>query len=60
VGADIGVAFQQGKLGDHRVGRGDLVFAAEGPEDGARADGAVEHFAEAALGGDVEGTISDR
>ena len=52
IGADVGVAFQQRQLGDHRVGRGELVLAAEGPEHGAGADRAVEHLAEALLGGD--------
>ena len=54
VGAGVGVAFEERQLGDHGVEWSDLVLAAEGPEDGARADGAVEHFAQAALGADGE------
>ena len=38
----------------HRLGRGHLIFAAEGHEDGPRADGGIEAFGKPALGADVE------
>ena len=62
VGGVVGFAFQHWEFRDHGVGRGELVLAAEGPEDGVGTDGGIEHFAETFLGGDAQGAqvISDQ
>ena len=62
VGGVVGFSFQDGEFRDHGVGRGELVLAAERPEDGVGSDRGIEHFSEAFLGTDVEGgqVIGDR
>ena len=55
MGAGVGLAVEDGDFGDHGVGWGDLVFPAEGREDGAGSNGGVEHFAKAFLRGVIEG-----
>ena len=50
----VGVAIQDRQLGHHRIRRGELMRAAEGPQHRAGTDGAVEHLAEAFLRGVVQ------
>ena len=47
-------AVQNRQLCDHRLVRGQLIFAAEGHQDRRRADGRIEPLAQALLGADIE------
>ena len=51
--AGVGLAVQDGDLGDHRLGWGQLGLAAVRHHHGARTDGRVEPVGQAALGADV-------
>ena len=50
----VALAVEQRQLGDHALGRRQLVAAAEGHQDAAGTDAAVEHLDEALLGADVQ------
>ena len=52
--AVVGMPFLHGNLLDHGLDGGQLIFAAEGHEHGARADGGVEPLGKAPLGAGVE------